>query len=179
MFELAAQFEYLMLDPEARARDYRDYACITQHRWQQDFYKNRSGQIISYLAHSPDRPASEAKVTAKFNQVKARFLRKNNRDVWDSWYCMTVRDLAKKLDEAAGASKWENEYRLWYTLCSDWAHGGPFGIRDGPECPLQEGWEVFFHCMRYYFRMLHKVSERMILTDEQYHVLELHSREFA
>jgi len=179
MYELAAQFEYLMLDPNPRAQNFLDFAYVTQYRRQQDCCKNPSGEMFRFLAQSPDRAASEPHVTAEFNRVSPRFLRGKSKEVWDSWYCMSIRDLAKSLDRIAGALTWENEYWWLYAFCSDWAHGAPFGMRLEAGGLLQEEWGVFFCCMSYYCRMLRKVSENMILTNEHAGVLDLLSRELG
>lgn len=105
MYELAAQFEYLMLDPASRAQDFLDFAYVTQYRRQQDCIKNPSGEMFRFLAQSPDRAASEPHVTAEFNRVSPRFLRGKSKDLWDSWYCTSIRDLAKSLDRIAGPPK--------------------------------------------------------------------------
>lgn len=171
LFDLAAQFEYLMKDPGPRAARYRDFAYVTQYRKQQDFYKNPSGQIISFVASSPDRAHSEPHTTREYNRVKSQFLRSNGRP-WDKWYCMTSRDLAKEIG-------WEDEWRLWYAMSSDWSHGDPFSVQRDRLAPSIGGWGLLFHCFRYHVRILAHLTKDMILTREQSNFMKQCQKDFS
>jgi hypothetical protein len=170
IFDLAAQFEYLMKNPLSRAAQYRDFAYVTQYRKQQDFYRNPSGQTISFIASSPDRAHSERHTTREYNRVKDQFLRSNGK-TWDKSYCKSSRDLAKEIG-------WENEWRLWYAISSDWSHGDPFSVQNDSLAPTCSGWELVFHCIRYYVRILSHLTKDLILTQEQNDFMKLCQQEF-
>jgi hypothetical protein len=160
LFELAMQFEYLMQDPAERAQRYLDFAHITRHRQSQEITKNPLGPISDWIASSPQRAAGEQRNLSEYNRVLPHFEKRPGRP-WDKWFCMSVRDLADKLN-------WLGEYRVWYAMCCNFAHADPFSTESEVPFPTRASRITMVACFHYYARMLLRISDKIILTSEQY-----------
>lgn len=171
MFELALQFEYLMRDPGPRGQRYLDFAHVTRYRWSETLAENPSGPISGDIASSPLRPEGEARIKAEFERVHHQF-RRGKTDLWNNWYCMTVKRLAEELE-------WDGEYRYWYNLGSTWAHADPFSTEQTSAFPGIDRPVVMVACQHYYARMLLRVADKLILTAEQYEFLKTAAQEFS
>ncbi len=162
LLEASIQCEYLLQDPEARAEQYLDFEHVTRYEQFQALVKTPEGTVAHLLAHSPHRLSGEPYLKRDYDRVRERFKR-NNRRTWDSWYCMTVRNLAETVGRLP-------EYQCWYKLCSAWAHADPSASRQdwvGDDLP------ALMTSICYYGRMLLQIAEakRIVLTGEQYEAL--------
>lgn len=161
LMEVSFQFEYLMQNPGTLAQEYLDYEHVARHQREQVFLSEQCGSITRMLAASPLREDGQKKVKAEFDRVKHLFTNSKGK-IAKSWYRMSVRDLATRVNR-------EDDYRLWYAEFSCWAHGNPFMIDRNDSTP---GTDLMLWCYIYYARMLLEVSDKMILTDEQYQLLK-------
>lgn len=171
MFELALQFEYLMQDPDARAKQYSDFQKVSKYRLMRRAQSSK-GPIGRYLRQSPLRDEGEARNEAEYREVRERFVRIDKRGrerEWDNWYGMSIFGLAQTL----GPER-EDEYRVIYAQCSAWAHADPFSTSgDGPG-PLTEPGMIFYCCIGYYARILRAIADtgKAVLEAEQYEFLK-------
>jgi len=168
LMEVSFQFEYLMQNPEARVQEYLDYEHVARYQREQAYLSRQCGPVTRMVAESPQRERGQGRVKTEFDRVKKRFTNSKGK-IANSWYRMTVRDLARAVNR-------EDEYRLWYADFSCWAHGDPFMIDRNDSTP---GTDLMVWCYTYYARMLLIVSGRMILSDEQYTVLKKLAQGFA
>jgi hypothetical protein len=161
MFEVAAQFEYLMQEPAPRAQRYLDYLAITRHKLSQRWPKDAKGLIGRQVSQSPLRPEGEKRNVEEFERVKPLFQRGNKR-IWDKWYCMSIADLAKEIG-------WKGEYAVVYSSAAAWSHADPFATHGSSLYPGFEKAFVFIVCYTYYGRMLSRIADAksVILTAEQ------------
>lgn len=165
LFELSLQFEYLMTDPARLGKQYLDYAAVTRHQWSNQVVKHGKGPIADFIAQSPMRSAGEARNQTEFDAVKESFVGGNGKHVWDCWYCMSLRELAKKMS-------WESEYVFWYKMGSGWIHGDPFlASRPLPHWGFENQSMLLMMC-HYYGRMLRHVSRQMILPNNVHEFLK-------
>ena len=160
LFEVAAQFEYLMRDPGPRAQRYREFAKVTRYFQMRAWTDEPAGEISRDL-RSEEHKGDRERDTREFEGVRGNFLRPDGKRVWDKWYCMTLRDLAREIG-------WEAEYRRWYGRFSTWAHGDPFSTQS---VTSMEPRQALLQCSAYYARMLLCVADKMILSDAQYQFL--------
>ncbi len=169
-FELSAQFEYLMDDPEERSRQFEEYGKITKHHQMRDMLDNAAGFIGRYLAESPLRKEGEVRVEREYQEARSQFLTKKGKE-WKSWYGDTFKNLVKTLS-GNSPYDWKTEYTIWHRQGSAWIHSDPSAL-----ALLQAAPETFGNrnllgsCFHYYSRMLLLVSKDLILTAEQYEVL--------
>jgi hypothetical protein len=176
LFEVAAQFEYMMQDSETRARQYLDFEHVTRYLRERAFLTKANGPIGDMLRRSPQRKEGEKKVEAEFEKVRPRFLNKKGK-IWKNWHGLQFRQLVGRL-QSSGVD-WQTEYELWWKDFSAWAHADPFG-EDRPQRGLADkGSDVLLQCYPYYSRMLLKISEKLILTNEQYQFLKEAARGLA
>jgi hypothetical protein len=171
LFELAWQFEYIMQDPEHRAKQYTEFYWITRYKQARAWADNPVGFITKRLAESPRRPEGEKRNCAEFQRVKAMFMvstRDGKERLAGNWYKMQTRELAAMLDREA-------EYRLVYASASAWAHGDPFGTEPRQSHPLEQPNIVLQLSLVCYERLLLLVADagHIVLTDEQYEVLRM------
>lgn len=174
MFELAMQFEYLMRDPEPRAQRYMDFTYVTRHKQAMAIADNPSGPVGRAIAESPLRPEGEPQLKAEYERVRPRFLKGTKGKVWDKWYCMSTRDLAREVG-------WLGEYRLVYAGCSAWAHGDPFSTQQINAHTFSHPRVIFTLCSIYYGRMLLTITNTglVVLSSEQYEFLRAFVPQFA
>lgn len=168
LFEVAAQFEYMMQEPEARAQQYIDYEHITKYQQQQCFLEKADGPIGHMLRSSPRRKEGEARIKAEFDRVRSQFEGKKGK-LHQYWHGMTLRRLVAEL--GTSEADWEVEYELWYSKFSAWAHANPLEASRPDRSLPSKGSSVLMRCYVYYARMLLRVSQEMVLTDEQYQFL--------
>ncbi len=164
LFELALQLEYLMTDPSRLGKLYLDFAKVTRHRWAREVVKG-TGPISSFLADSPLRAAGEARNESEYRAVSGQYSRGKGSDTWDSWYCMSLRDLAKKLGR-------DDEYVFWYKLGSGWIHGDPYLCQPATRFPGFENQVMLVMMCHFYCRMLRLVSSTMIRPNYIHEFLE-------
>ncbi len=170
-FEIAAQFEYLMRDPVPRAVQYLEFSAVTRWKHIQANVADPGGPITRRLAESPRRAEAEPRLRAEYERVEAGYRKKPDKERhWPNWYCMSIADLAREVG-------WDPEYRLWYAESSAWAHGDPWVSGNDS---FAEKWQVILNCVRYYGRMLLRLTEsqQIVLAAEQYKILELLSKPF-
>ena len=162
LFELAIQLEYLLKAPQTRGAQYLEFAHVAKYQQFQAVVKKPVGVIARTIAYSPDRVSGETRMKEQYERVRSRYARGKKRE-WDSWYCMTVRNLA----DAVGRLP---EYEFWYRMCSAWAHGDPY--QTARYATLDPA-ATFVVSAWYYGRMLKHVAEakRIVLTAEQYEAL--------
>ncbi|TWT45382.1 hypothetical protein RAS1_18050 [Phycisphaerae bacterium RAS1] len=115
LFELAVQFEYLMREPEARAKLYLEYSAVSRFRCQKSWL-NLPGPIGDYLRNSPDRPRGEQRNRVLYDAVRSQFAirRKPNRER-NHWYEGDLRQLSREVGR-------ESEHVAIYGIYSGWAH---------------------------------------------------------
>lgn len=177
-FELSAQFEYLMDDPEERSKQFEEYGKITKRHQMRDMLDNTAGFIGRYLAESPLREEGEARVEREYQEARSQFLTKKGKE-WKNWYGRTFKDLVSTLAENSPYN-WKTEYAIWYRQGSAWIHFDPSALGS-----LEAASQTFGNrnlldsCFHYYFRMLLLVSKELILTAEQYEVLLEYAKDRA
>ena len=163
LFELSVQFEYLMQDPEPRAKLYLEYEHITKHRTEQAWL-NLPGLIGDSLRASPQRAAGEQRNRVAYDQVRSQYEIKSKRGkVRSHWYSGNLKHLAEQVDRV-------DEYDAVYSLYSAWAHGDPWTARgkplahDGP-----------WHTLKYWARLLILVADakKIVLAGEAYESLQV------
>jgi hypothetical protein len=159
LFELSTQLEYILQDPEPRAQDYLDYMHITRYKQQQALLDNPVGVISQHLAKSPRRRQGEQEARAQFDRVRPRF-RTEKGKIYAAWYRSTFADLARRMGR-------EQEYHLWYRLCSGWAHGDP---GSGGTQIFQDPKRTMVVSTGFLCRMLHAIADakQIILSAVQY-----------
>lgn len=74
---------------------------------------------------------------------------------------------------------WESEYKLWYASGSAWSHGDPFSTQYPLPFLGNESKATLWACYCYYSRMLLRVAEKIILTSEQYNVLNQYAKKIG
>ncbi|HUU97206.1 MAG TPA: DUF5677 domain-containing protein [Phycisphaerae bacterium] len=162
LFELSLQFEYLMADPEDRARLYLDYEHVTKYRAEQAWLRF-PGLIGRTLRDSPQRAKGEERNRAEYERVRLQFARAPKRpdQTRHHWYPGTLRDLAGQLDRIA-------EYEAIYGLYSAWAHGDPWTAGTN-----QLGHGGLIHAFAYWARVLRLIADAkgIILAADQYEAL--------
>jgi len=169
-FELSAQFEYLMNDPEVRSKQFEEYGKITKRHLMREMLDNPAGFIGTYLAESPLRKEGEARVEREYQEARAAFLTSKGKE-WKNWYGDTFKNLVKTLSKNSPYG-WEAEHRIWYRLGSSWIHSDPSALASLQAVPQTFGnRNLLDSCFHYYSRMLLLVSKELILTAEQYEVL--------
>jgi hypothetical protein len=168
MFELSLQFEYLLQSPAERGKRYLDFSKITRHLQSRRIARNPKGRIGQQIASSPLRSQGELRNKQEYEAVAFQFRRGKQKDsLWDAWYCMSLADLADKLDK-------RGEYDIWYKAASAWAHGDSFAISHISARPISGAGPLFVACLFFYGRMLLQVAEakKILLTSEQYELLK-------
>ena len=172
LFELSLQFEYVLGDPEVRARQYEDFSAITRCRQMHAWIDQPSGPLSAELARR-GTPERRERVDAECEAVRSAFTRRSPKKgrVWDKWYCMSVRDLARALQR-------EEEYKRWYADWSAWQHGDPFSPMSNA---VGEPHAVLMHCYCHYARILLKAADvaGLILTAEEYEFLQTSADKFT
>jgi len=171
LFEHATQFEYLMQKPSERAQQYLDFAHIAKYMQMRAIVENPTGPISTYVAASPLRPESEKRNKGEYDRVRGKFQNRRGK-TWDSWYGMTVRDLA----EAVGR---EGEYKYWYKMGSAHAHGDPFAAARGATFQSMGGAILFAAGCVYYCRILQPSTSSMVLPAEYDEVFKAVGRDFS
>lgn len=171
MLELSVQLEYLLADPEPRAEDYLEFEHITRYRHAIALVENPEGDIARALASSPQRTVGEARLKREYARVRSRFLVPSScgrPKVSRNWYKLSFDRLSEKIGRLS-------EYKLWYKLCSAWAHADPFGT-ERPK--LFDAHTAIYAAMGYHGRVLKVVADQkeIILSNEQYGVLEQFAR---
>ncbi|MFH1110894.1 MAG: DUF5677 domain-containing protein [Planctomycetota bacterium] len=177
LFELAWQFEYIMRDPEPRAKEYAEFYWITRYKQSNALAEHPDGFVSKRLAESPKRPEGEKLNRTEFERVRPMFTvstKHGKERIAASWYKMSTRELAAELER-------EGEYRLIYASGSAWAHGDPFGTEPRQPHPLADPNIILHLALTSYERMLFLAAEagRILLTNEQYEVLKLAMRQNA
>lgn len=165
LFELSAQLEFLLRDPEPRARKFVDFEVVTKYRLQRSLLGNPTGPVSSRVAMPPLRAAGEARLEADFRRVEPQFRRNpaDSRKHWPNWYCMTVKSLCEQIG-------WTREYEVMYALWSGWTHFDPAHLSDWPNQRFT-GPTIG---MGFYARMLRRLADDfgLILSAEQYDFLK-------
>lgn len=163
LLELAMQFEYLLADPASRSEQYLEFEHVTRYEQLQAIVNAPKGTIARFIARSSDRLSGESRLKTRYDSVKSRFLRKRG-GTWSSWYCMTVRDLARRVGRLP-------EYLFWYKMCSGWTHADPFAAL---KSRMFDDAQVFVNSTCYYGRMLLGTADakKIVLTGEQHAVLQ-------
>lgn len=167
LFELAIQFEYLMKDPDTRAKQYIDFQKISKYRLMKHA-QTSEGLIGTYLRQSPLRKDGEKRVEDEYLAVRDKFSRKGkSKRRWDKWYCMSIYDLAEHLHR-------KDDYRVIYEQCSAWAHADPFSTSGDGLGPMTHAPVIFSFCIAYYARILLAIADvgKAILEAEQYDFLK-------
>ncbi len=177
LFELAWQFEYMMKDPEPRAKQYTEFYWITRYKQARAWADNPVGLITRRLAESPLRAEGEKRNRAEFERVKAMFMvptKDGGERLAGNWYKMPTRELAALLEREA-------EYRLVYASASAWAHGDPFRTEPRQSHELARPDIVLQLSLTCYERLLLLVADagRIMLSSEQYEVLRKAMRQIA
>jgi hypothetical protein len=168
MLEVWLQFEYLMRDPAKRAQQYLDYTHIAKYRSAEAIVTDPRGAISKALAASPKRATGMKRLKAEFDRVRPSFTtrdRKGKERLSQNWYGMKVADLARELDQLP-------EYRMWYVQGSAWAHGDPSSTEHPLPYSGQENKVADRVATCYYARMLLRMSDKMVLTADQYELLK-------
>lgn len=167
LFELAVQFEYLMLEPGPRSDLYLDYQYVTKFRSMQAWLRF-PGPLGDDLRTSPDRVAGEPRNRADYERVRGRYAvrSKNNSKAQKErahWYPGNLRQLAEAVDRA-------EEYGAVYGMYSAWAHGDPWtaGLGHSANAGLM-------HVLTYWGRLLIQVADakKIILTGDAYDSLRI------
>lgn len=170
LFEVAAQFEYLLRDPETRGRQFLDFAHVTKYRQMTDMVREPQGVIAKHVAESPLRDEGEARLKADYDRVKNGFLKGSGNQLWENWYRLSVRELAKQIGR-------EDECKLWYRLFSNWVHADP----NQADFADIDGQTMLVYCNKYYGRLLQRLADYggIILTSEQHKVLKHYEKPFS
>lgn len=171
IFELSAQFNFIMDDPTTRSDQYLEFEHICRWRLIKSNLDYPDGEVGTSLTHSKLRAKGEVDAKREFDRVFPRYKRRNSNKTWDSWYCMTFRDLCKDIG-------WETEYVRWYARFSGWAHGDAFATQH-PHI-YNPNWYLLF-CYVYYGRILKSRADegKIILTADHHSVLERLSEPFS
>ncbi len=181
MWELALQYEYLMRDPLRRAQQYADYAKVTAHESYRKTMNLPPSPLVDIIAGSPRRSEGETRLEQDYQAVVSQFRsqdRKGKMRLWSNWYDMSVVDFAKHIDglnSDAGVRNeigWETEYRFIYAACSEWAHADPFSTRSSDLFAGGHPRVLLMTCLSYYARILRRVSQQIVLTNEQHELLK-------
>lgn len=166
MFEVSAQFQYLMQDRDSRARDYLDFEHITRKLEVEAALAGPKGPLCDHIRNSPLRVGGMARVNAEFARVEARYRNKKGSP-HKNWYCIQFAQLVERLDTSN--YPWVAEHGIWYSKYSAWAHGDSFSTsHDHPNDPLQpRDWLIMSY--GYLARMLLRIADdgMIILTGEQ------------
>lgn len=169
LFELAAQFEYMMQDPATRGQQYLDYGNITRYLEQEAFLNAPDNPITRLLKASPQRDSGTRMVKAEFDRVVIQFTTSRGK-LRKNWYGLQFSQLIEGL--SGSRWNWKVEYDLWYRKYSRWLHSDPFSATHLYRPFAGRPSVLLVECYPYYARMLHKVSEKLILTREQFEFLE-------
>ncbi len=172
LFELAVQYQYLMDDPDNRAKDYIDFSHITKYHEVNASTANPSGSVSQYLATHPQLPQHVAIIEENYHRVLPRFKRPNNRE-HINWYKMGIAKLAEEVG-------WLGEYNLIYKSVAGWSHGDPYSTQQKTNIfSIHE--QLFTFCMHYYARILLTIADKGMLNlpQELYAVLKTLSAEFS
>jgi len=177
MFELVWQFEFLMLAPEKRAKEYAEFYWVTRHKQAKTLAENPVGFVSKRLAESPKRAAGEQQNRVEFERVKPMFMvqtKGGKERLAENWYKMSIRELAESLGRGG-------EYRLIYAHASAWAHGDPFGTEPQQPNFLEDPNTALLLGLMCHERILFLIAEagRIVLTNEQFEVLKLAMRQNA
>lgn len=170
LFEVAAQFEYLMQDPEIRGKTFIEFGHVSRYLQQIDFVKNACGPVSDGVANSPLRAEGEKRLKAEFDKYEKQFRTKKGHQKY--WYRFSTRGLAEKIG-------WLSEYDLWYRSFSNHVHFNPF-LAIAPN-HRREGSTELFLCYHYFGRMLKRIADfgGIILTSEQHETLRTLSKDFT
>lgn len=168
LFELSVQYEYLMRDPEPRARRYLDFEHVTKRQLEQAWLA-LPGPVGDELRKSPMRVKGEIRNKADYDRVISTFRRSGKPRNVLHWYDGTFRDIARAVDRDA-------EYKAVYGLYSAWAHGDPWTA--GLE---QLGHNEVWHLCIYWARLLKRVADakKIILAAESYEGLRTLAKGFV
>jgi len=163
MYELFLQLEYVLKDPENRAKLYQEFRHVTQYRHAMAIVRNPTGPIAQCIAASPMRAEGEPRIKQEYQRVRPLFehaTSKGRKRVSSNWYGKRINELAEELG-------YGGEYRLLYAACSAWAHGDPF--RSGTRDTVADPRYLFTICTGLYARMLKSIANtgRLVLTNEQ------------
>lgn len=170
LFELSLQVEYLLQDPDVRAKRYKDFQHVTKHKLAAAITANPTGPIGRGLAQSPLRPDGEERVQVEFDRVRAEFVRPNTKRkqrLVSNWYGMRIDELARQMGR-------DGEYRTIYAICASWSHGDPLSVLPTADHPLTDTDTVLIACFNFYARMLLRIADvgKVILTPQQYELLK-------
>ena len=170
LFEVAAQFEYLMQDPNVRGEQFVDYSHVSLYHRAMETVRDPRGPVGRTIAASPLREEGEPWRKENYKRVRGQFAKGKKGKEWPNWYCMNMHDLAGKIG-------WENEYNMWYRAFSNWVHSDPSQMRHPP----YDGSTVLFLCDHYLARMLLRIAEvgKIVLAAEQDEALTGLSEEFV
>ncbi len=172
LFELAVQFQYLMDDPDNRAKDYIDFAHITKYHEVHAVTKTPRGPIAQYVADSPLRPKGAPINEKNYLRVRPQFMRSEKKE-HNNWYKMSVAKLAEEVG-------WLGEYNLVFKSTASWSHGDPFSTSQQTNT-FGTHELLFTFCMHYYARILLTIADKgsLSLSREQSDALNKLSAEFA
>lgn len=180
LFELAAQYEFLLQKPDERATQYLAFEHVTRYLQSTAFIRDPVGPLARRLAASPHRKEGEPRVKAEFDRVCPLFLKPDGKRLWKNWYKI---EQFRQLVEALPQDRypWAREYVSWYKQYSGWAHGEPFEagkIRQKAEESekreaRKKGSDWLLECYFYYARMLLRTADsfKLVLTNEQHELL--------
>lgn len=171
LFEVAAQFQYLMHDPVARANQYLEFEHVTRYLEQEAYLGAPDNTISNVLReHARFREQDVERVRAEFRKARERFLRSDGRTLWKNWYGLQFRQLIDEISKPEPI--WAVEYELCYRKYSGWLHADPFQSDTRSYESQHRSSNLLVECQPYYARMLLRVAELMILTHDQYELLK-------
>lgn len=185
LFELAAQYEFLLQNSDERAKQYLAFEHVTRYHQSIAFLHDPVGPLARRLAASSHRKEGEARVKAAFDRVRPLFLKPDGKKLWKNWYKIEqFRQLVEGLPQAP--YPWAREYVSWYKQYSGWVHGDPFESRksqrqvEEPQA-RKKGSDWLLECYFYYTRMLLRTADafKLVLTNGQHQLLTKLSKGFT
>ncbi len=160
LFDLSVQFEFLMLDPEARSSLYLEYEHVTRHRTTEAWLKLPG--MGAMLQASPLREEGDERNRREVARIESQYrIKQDQTRLRMHWYPGTLRQLANEVGRTV-------EYDAFYSLYSAWAHGDPWtaGL-------LDLGHSAIWHPLVYWARMLTRIADakQIVLAGEHYQLL--------
>lgn len=166
LFEASLQVEHILQSPAERGRLFLDFAKVSRFQYTRRIAENPYGPMGRRIASSPLRAAGELRNKAEYESVAARFERRN-KTLWDKWYCMSLAELAERLEK-------RGEYDLWYKFASGWAHGDPFATERAKPYAGSGIPTLFQVCLHFFGRMLYHAADakKILLEAEHFELLK-------
>jgi hypothetical protein len=142
IYDAHLQALYILKNPSARAKLYKDFYWIEWHKFV-TMIDSQPGQLFKLIAASKNRPKVEPENRAKFQEVQATYLSGSNSHR-SNWYQGSLATVAADVG-------YEGEYRVLSRLLNPCVHSSAYGLGAGgsfsEDAMIATAWGFFHRCL--------------------------------